>query len=312
MNVRFLALAIAALALVACRGELSVADTTETEAGSTGEPTSTGTSTTTSGTTASSASGGGTATAGASGSSTGYTTSTGTSTGTTGSGNGPPMILNFSTTVAQITQGESVTFGAIVTDPDGAGDILGGQLTSRDGALTYGNLVSGGGGAFSLELTWTELHGTQAIASDGEQRRFRARFVDSAAHEDEGFVDLTFTCAGQDLCDGVCTNLETDGQNCGSCGNLCPNGGTCTSVGCDPVLTPCFYIPDTWDTCDERCAALGETCVQGGCDGHTVYSGPTNPICTDFPSEVNGVGCGDSLFGVLPGMDYRCCCSDTT
>jgi hypothetical protein len=39
--------------------------------------------------------------------------------------------------------------------------------------------------------------------------------------------------AGQTCCDaGGCVDLQTDANNCGACGNACPNGQTCTAGQC--------------------------------------------------------------------------------
>jgi uncharacterized repeat protein (TIGR01451 family) len=37
---------------------------------------------------------------------------------------------------------------------------------------------------------------------------------------------------GQTDCGGICVDLQTDSQNCGTCGNSCPSGYTCSSGGC--------------------------------------------------------------------------------
>jgi len=34
------------------------------------------------------------------------------------------------------------------------------------------------------------------------------------------------------ICDGSCVNTDTDENNCGSCGNVCATGATCTDGSC--------------------------------------------------------------------------------
>jgi hypothetical protein len=38
--------------------------------------------------------------------------------------------------------------------------------------------------------------------------------------------------AGQTLCTGVCVDEQTDVNNCGSCGNVCPMGQVCSAGSC--------------------------------------------------------------------------------
>lgn len=61
-----------------------------------------------------------------------------TPTSSTTAADGGPVFLSFSTNVGKITQGESVTFTALLTDPDGVDDIVGGSLLSENEKLTSG------------------------------------------------------------------------------------------------------------------------------------------------------------------------------
>jgi hypothetical protein len=38
--------------------------------------------------------------------------------------------------------------------------------------------------------------------------------------------------SGQTNCGGKCVNVQTDGSNCGACGNVCGSGQTCTRGAC--------------------------------------------------------------------------------
>ena len=38
--------------------------------------------------------------------------------------------------------------------------------------------------------------------------------------------------SNQDECNGTCVNVQTDGQNCGSCGKVCGTGTTCQNGSC--------------------------------------------------------------------------------
>lgn len=66
---------------------------------------------------------------------------------------GAPMFLSFNTSASKITDGESITFTAILTDPDGVADIIGGSLLTEDEAIDYGPMAVAGEGTFSISLS---------------------------------------------------------------------------------------------------------------------------------------------------------------
>src|SRR5688572_16528714 len=51
---------------------------------------------------------------------------------------GAPVFLSLQTNVSKITAGESVIFTAVLTDPDGVDDIVGGTLSDQTGMIGYG------------------------------------------------------------------------------------------------------------------------------------------------------------------------------
>ena len=90
------------------------------------------------------------------------------------------------------------------------------------------------------------------------------------------------SCASVQMsCDGKCTNVDSDPQNCGSCGKTCDQSsvcskGSCVSL-CAPLATVCttgssFTCVDT-QTDNKNCGACGaacknlEACVAGKCQG---------------------------------------------
>ena len=127
-----------------------------------------------------------------------------------------------------------------------------------------------------------------------------------------------------DLCQmPSCTpdpDFQSDGLNCGKCGNECRDGWhygpTCSEGQCAAQLGPCQQVVPS---CDESCAAIGETCLQGGCGstvgapGFTVYSfGPDT--CADPGLGGTPSGLAASCSDMLPtqaGSVYRCCCTDS-
>jgi hypothetical protein len=98
-------------------------------------------------------------------------------------------------------------------------------------------------------------------------------------------------CPGdKELCGDKCKDLQKDNGNCGSCGNKCPRGQTCTDGVCSG--SPC----QTGQTlCGDKCKDLqsdkyncgacgnkckkGETCTAGVCSGPSCPAGQT--LCSD-------------------------------
>ncbi|MDC0672875.1 hypothetical protein [Nannocystis radixulma] len=243
-------------------------------------------------------------------------TSTQPTTGTT-SVEGGPMFLSFSANVATLTQDESVTFTALLTDPDGVTDIVGGSLRSADESLEFGPFVAAGQpGTYSISLTWAQIHQTSPIEfEDGElPRMFRAVFFDQGSHKATNETSLDLVCAGGSACDGTCTDLALDGLNCGACGHGCDDGAdACESRACAPAWSECINYTDGLETCEAACQSFGESCVENGCDGGvtiTFFSDLDFCLQNTQGPQVQAP-CDVDQQWAPGGTAIKCCCTDT-
>ena len=122
--------------------------------------------------------------------------------------------------------------------------------------------------------------------------------------------------AGMTGCNGVCVNANTDPQNCGGCGTVCPATATCTAGQClCPGGVPtcrggCMnYKTDTSNCggCGNVCPA-GTSCTNGGCQclsGKTLCGG----TCRDLSTDAGNCGsCGNDC-SKLPNVQAASCSS---
>lgn len=227
---------------------------------------------------------------------------------------GAPIFLSLQTNVAKITAGESVIFTAVLTDPDGVDDIVGGTLSDTTGMIGYGPFVAAGeDGTYSISLSWDAVHQAEPIEFEGMDliRVFRAEFYDQAANKVSKDVNLTLMCAEGSACDGVCTDIMANVDNCGGCGAACEGG--CMDGKCAPKWSECIVEVDGFATCDQYCTSVAEVCVENGCGpGATVLGYDAEMFCPDpnfdqsFLEPCDKVQTYDSGRHVI-----QCCCTDT-
>ncbi|MFN7146625.1 MAG: hypothetical protein ACK4YP_22820 [Myxococcota bacterium] len=221
-----------------------------------------------------------------------------------------PEIVQFTADAATVDESGSVTFSAVVTDPNGVDDVIGGTLGNGDGA-TYGAFAtSGDAGTYALTLSWDEISETEAFVFEGsDTRSFVATFFDQEGHEATASVTVAFTCSTGAACDGACVNLRTDEDNCGSCGNSCD---ACSNGACAAWEWTCFD-PDDGDTCDALCDGIGKICTDDrelpGTDeraGGAKYA--ERRVCPDdIPDGTHYFDCSYN-FGGTQGVEVGCWC----
>lgn len=183
---------------------------------------------------------------------------------------GGPQIVMLSTNVTTLASSQTLLITAIVTDPDGIDDVIGGTLFDPDTEATYGAFVtSAAEGAYQLSLTWAQINTVKPInaGAEGAPRRFLARFFDTAAHSTQREIVTTLQCSAAGVltaCDGRCVDLQTDEQNCGTCNHPAGNAGS-EMLTCRDGQPSC-EDPDL-SLCGLTCVGLGwDEANCGGCN----------------------------------------------
>lgn len=228
---------------------------------------------------------------------------------------GAPVFLSLKTNVSKVTAGEMVVFTAILTDPDGVDDIVGGELSDTSGVIGYGPFVAAGQeGTYSITLSWDAMHQAEAIQFEGMDlaRVFRAEFYDQAANKVSEDVNLALTCAEGSACDGVCVDIMADAEHCGACGGVCEGG--CDAGQCAPKWGECIRYDSGFDTCDAYCTSIGEACAEDGCapnDATIRAYGGANSCETQQSGKTLSQPCNTIETWGIGRSDIRCCCTDT-
>jgi len=96
--------------------------------------------------------------------------------------------------------------------------------------------------------------------------------------------------SGTTDCSGVCLDLQTDVNNCGACGNVCPEAQPGFDVGC--AAGNCFFMRDR--ACAEGLSACNGVCVNRQTD--PMNCGLCGNVCAS----------GQICFGGQCANDNRC------
>ena len=139
-------------------------------------------------------------------------------------------------------------------------------------------------------------------------------------------------------CVGVCANVQTDSENCGKCGSVCPSGQACVKGACGVECPSGDALCTTGDggrvgkcvntkTDNTNCGACGKTCKQGeicfggGCTGTcggaqqgqtTCVADGGSPYCANLKNDNANCGaCGKTCAADLLCVSGACKASCT-
>lgn len=212
-----------------------------------------------------------------------------------------PRYLQLSTNLTTMGPYDSLIITAVLTDPDGVDDIIGGSLVDPDNGASYGAFqTSASEGSYQLTVGWSALNTVRDIdfATSGT-RRLQSRFFDVAGHEAAQSVAITLTCSGGPACggacgaarcgDGSCTSSDgyPDAHQLGICAGVCRDlatnsdcGGCDTACGGDCALRDGEY---PICTCGAGDCDAGYGCVDQQCQTATDLR--LSPLSADTPSD---------------------------
>lgn len=140
--------------------------------------------------------------------------------------------------------------------PDGAVVLSDGAIILADGAVFDPGGNDGGGGSVGIPDGAVVLSDGAIILADGA--------VFDPGGDGGGIIVPPACDLGQRECNGVCVNVDTDHENCGSCGNACMVSEVCSAGVCAPLCTPPLVfcagqcVDITSD--DANCNGCGNAC----------------------------------------------------
>jgi hypothetical protein len=191
-----------------------------------------------------------------------------------------------------MTMGDEVTISAVVTDPDGIEDLIGGVLLTKSGAQLGAFQSAADEGAYSFLLTWKRLHEAEAIEfADSAVEGVIADFYDAAGHHTSAEVSLNLYCDAGDrvgyVSGGVCVPKCTGTAEAEPCSydNACCSG-SCVDTSSDA---------DHCGACNNKCSITGGSATCGG--GYCQYDCPTTAPYAGSFNVMHGIACLDADAG---------------
>ena len=146
---------------------------------------------------------------------------------------GAPVIVSFTTNLQIMEPGDNLIFSAIVTDPQGVDDVIGGTLQAQlvePMEPSPPRRVKG----LTLTLNWDDLDTVDPIATPpgGNTRTFVAEFFDQSANATTATATISLQCEDTSLaaCGNRCVDIAEDLEHCGICNNACGDDGICVEA----------------------------------------------------------------------------------
>ncbi len=168
--------------------------------------------------------------------------------------------------------------------------------------------------------------------------------VTEAAHCIPSFTSSTTSCGAGRFCDGMggcedacnssqtwctnaCVNLDTDKDNCGSCGNECAADMSCVSGSCECTSAGALECSGSCidpDTDADNCGSCGNDCGADVCQSGSCVCGAGRHGCgSSTPpcyANTDGDNCGSSCLDCSDyngttgtcGGDQKCECTGTS
>lgn len=237
-------------------------------------------------------------------------------------GNQAPQILSLAANTTTLNEGSNLVVTAVVTDPNGIDDLIGGQLEPSSGGSFGAFATSAAEGSYSITLTWDAIQTVRAIdaPASGGALDLKAVFFDVAGARAERTLRITLRCDAsntQGLCGGECTDLVGDFENCGACRKDCRDEPSFASLPGEVIysnLPNCvestcarYVIVDparleAAATCKTLCTELGLSCPWPAnipIGRATLESGSFDLTCDN--KTPNGDGVAYAFCGCAPG-----------
>jgi hypothetical protein len=228
-----------------------------------------------------------------------------------------PQFLSFGTNVTTLYEQQSATFTAVLTDPDGVDDVIGGSLKDANGGVYGAFSTSGQEGSYEMTVYWDEINQIGSIDFDygaAQARGFIAEFWDAGGHISSTEITLDLACtSGYAGCNGTCYDTENDIYNCGACGtscydDLCTVNPVCGQGSCGGTPMDCSWMGDG------ECQTGSCNASTGSCEADNAPNGTScddGDVCTE-DDECNAGSCEGTPVGGGGGVLFAEDFSDNT